>query len=303
MKIKQARKYSAVITTLSAVFLLSGTRPAHATAFPTLDPARNFALLALNGNIQQSGPTPPSGANQFNVDGNIGVASAGFKYQGSGSVNISGDFYINTGSTFQTSSSGTRGVVIQNAATDTLLANARTAAINTSAMFAVAPANQTFGTLSGSTTISQSTVGNYIFNISSINLSSNDAITLSAPAGSTFVLNVTGAFSLSGSSHIQLAGGLTAGDVLYNALGTGNVQFSGGGNSSGVTGIILAVDRNVQLSPALIIGEVIGRSISLSSGASVIGVVPEMNTVLMVPVLLGLMLLGSLRRFARKTAA
>jgi len=271
-----------------------------AGVFTSLDPALFYTVLALDGNVQQSGPTPPSGQNQNNIQGNIGVASPGFKYQGSGSVNDPGEFDIHTGSTFSTSSSGTTGPLMQGPAIDARLENARTAAINTSSFYAGQTPNASYGNLSGNFTISQGTVGNYIFNVAGINLSGNDTITLSAPTGSTFVLNVSGSFQLSGSTHISLAGGLTAADVLYNVLGTGNVAFSGGGNSSGIDGILLAINRDVMLSPVLINGAVIAKDINMSSGASVLGVVPEMNAGLMIPGLVGLMLLASSRRLLKR---
>jgi choice-of-anchor A domain-containing protein len=288
---------------VAAVLCACAVTSSQAGVFQSLDPALFYTVLALDGNVQQSGPTPPAGSNQNNIQGNIGVASAGFKYQGSGSVNDPGEFDIHTGSTFSTSSSGTKGPVMQGSAIDARLENAKAAALNTSSFYAGQTANATYGNLSGNFTISEASAGNYIFNISSINLSGSDTITLSAPAGSSFVLNITGAFSLSGSTHISLAGGLTATNVLYNVLGSGNVAFSGGGNSSGLDGILLAVDRTVMLSPVLINGAVIARDINMASGASVIGVVPEMNAGLIIPGLVGLMVLASSRRFLKRKAA
>ncbi len=289
-------------TALCAFALLFGNPlSANASFSNMLAPAEYYAVLALNGNIQQSGPLPPSGDNQNNIQGNIGVASSGYKYQGSGSVNTPGSFDIHTGSNFQTSSHGIQGPVNQNSAADARLEAAKAAAFDTSAFFASQTPTATYGSLGGDFTISQSSVGNYVFNISSISLSGNDRITLSAPAGSCFVLNITGNMSFSGSTHISLAGGLTPANVLYNVLGTGSaVSFSGGGNSSGVDGIILAVNRSIQISPGLINGAVIGRDINMSSGASVIGVVPEVNASLVIPGFLGLIILASSGRFLRR---
>ncbi len=68
---------------------------------------------------------------------------------------------------------------------------------------------------------------------------------------------------------------LSAADVLYQALATGHLRFSGNENAPSVTGIILAVARTVQLSPAPSIDVLTGRSVNLSSSASMMGLVPE----------------------------
>jgi hypothetical protein len=50
-------------------------------------------------------------------------------------------------------------------------------------------------------------------------------LTLNGAAGSAFVLNISGAFSLGGKAKILLTGGLTVSDVLFNVTG-GNSTFS-----------------------------------------------------------------------------
>src|SRR5438477_34593 len=67
-----------------------------------------------------------------------------------------------------------------------LLNSAWADAVNASAQLASLTPTQTLGAINSGMTISESSVGHYVFNISSISLNQS-ALTLSAPAGSTFV--------------------------------------------------------------------------------------------------------------------
>ena len=155
-----------------------------------------------------------------------------------------------------------------------------TDAVNASnAMAAMAP-TQTFGAINSGLTISENSVGTYVFNISSINLN-QDHITLSAPAGSTFVLNISGDITLAGGSPgngILLGGGLKSSDVFINLTGVNSsLTTSGGGNANQIFGTVLAVGMNasVNLHPGQINGEIIARTLTTSSGS--LGVVPEVT--------------------------
>lgn len=88
----------------------------------------------------------------------------------------------------------------------------------------------------------------------------------------TVIVNVTGKFTLGGGSKIVLAGGLDEVHVIYNVIGTGDVQFSGDADSgvpnSEITGVLFAPYRSIALAPGRVNGAVIGggASITLSSG-------------------------------------
>ena len=145
-------------------------------------------------------------------------------------------------------------------------------AVNASAMLASLAPTQTFGAITTGMTISEATKGDYVFNISSINLNQS-ALTLSAPAGSQFVLNISGNITLNGGSQgngILLAGGLTSNDVFINLTGTdSNLTTSGGGNAQQIFGTVIATGLNasVNLHPGQINGEIIARTLTTSSGA------------------------------------
>ena len=70
--------------------------------------------------------------------------------------------------------------------------------------------------------------------------------------------------------------GIQPKDVLYNILGSGGqVAFTGGGGGTGcckssVDGTLIALNRNIALSPGLVNGELIGgQNISIVSGSTV----------------------------------
>ncbi|MGB8353159.1 MAG: hypothetical protein WCD79_04670 [Chthoniobacteraceae bacterium] len=184
--------------------------------------------------------------------------------------------------------------------------NAQTASANLAAL----TPTQTIGAITTGQTITESSVGNYVLSISSINLN-QAALTLSAPAGSTFVLNISGNITLAGGSQgngLLLAGGLTSNDVVYNLTGaSSSLTTSGGGNAQVIQGIVLATGANasVNLHPGGVDGEVIATTYTSSSGALVQGTfttIPEANTgYVLAPILLGVLLLFSRNIFGMKS--
>jgi len=271
--------------------LLTFPLSSYANVMNSLGTAQDFSLLSLAGGVFQSG----SGS----VQGTIGVAAPFSRYTGSGRINDPGGFDILTRSTFRSSAKGTRGPVNQNAQTDALLLSAKAAASSTSTLASGLLPTASYGILQNSTTISETHEGQYVFDLSGINLRGGSKLTLSAPAGSTFVLNVGsllrgGAFNLR-SAQIILTGGLTAHDVLWNVLGSGSVNLA----SSTVNGIVLALNRSVNVTGGEVNGELVGGSISLSGG-HVNGpppVVPEANTVVVLIPVIGAILFSASRRF------
>ena len=247
-----------------------------------LGAAANFTVLALTGNFDDSGPfTGP-----FNISGDIGVATSGNKFQASGPTTYNGKVFLHSGVSYNSSAKG-----VPQATTgpnvDSMLEQAKSDAFAASAAATALGQNPTatYGTIKTNTTISESVAGNYVFNLTGIDFSGGKTLTLSAPAGSSFVLNISTTFKLT-DGNILLAGGLSPGDVLYNYTGTAGVQFSGGGNSSKVYGTLLAPNTEIALTPGLVVGQLIGGSIRLASGAQI---VPEPS----IPALLILGGLGS----------
>jgi hypothetical protein len=98
---------------------------------------------------------------------------------------------------------------------------------------------------------------------------SRDAIfTLEGTATTTFVINVTKRFSLSGNTQVNLVG-VQWNNVLFNIQGAGGV-ISLSGNAS-LSGILIANGRTVRLSGnSTIYGEVRGERLQLGGSSRVI---------------------------------
>ena len=120
----------------------------------------------------------------------------------------------------------------------------------------------------------------------------NGTLTLSAPRGGEFIINISRKFSLSGGSKILLGGGLTPYAVLFNVTGAGDKVALTGGTTNGVpntkiSGIILAPEREISLSPGLVTGEVIGggKQIAITSAGQVNNLEQLKATISAVPTL------------------
>jgi len=286
------RFFLTALCALSVTFL-AGNASASMIGPVDLGTAGQFTLLALNGDIQDSGPTGPD-ATSASVVGPIGIASAGHKFQTSGSRIYDGPIYIHTGSTWSSSAIGFPAPQ-QSAAIDAMLAQARADAFAASNFAAGLAATASYGDINSSLSITENGVGNYVFDIKSINFSGGKSLTLSGPAGSNFILNIQqGGITLSPGS-IVLAGGLTPDHVLINYTGTNDIKTSGGSNSSRIYANILAPNAHVQLTPGFVAGFIIAESIQMSSGANVVPV-PEVTPKSVIFGFLGLVVAFGSRR-------
>jgi hypothetical protein len=208
--------------------------------------------------------------------GNICIAPHGTLSM-SGSEFITGTVELGLGATFNNSSSGVVGGVLQNVDLSSEIAAAYAAAASDAAL----PCTQSFGTLDG---VSVKTItgvsGVNVICVQNVTLSGRQ-ILLKGPADATFIFSVKGQFVLTGGGagpqiRVDTSTGLKPSAVLYNILGKGpDVAFSGGGGgvnccAAVVDGTILAPLRNINLSPGLVNGEVISAlNINIVSGSSV----------------------------------
>lgn len=113
----------------------------------------------------------------------------------------------------------------------------------------------------------------------------NSTLTLQAPPDqlfTTFLINITGHFVVSGNSKIVLVGGIQplAGcnhptsfdevDVLYNVRGSGDPVIIA--DKSEISGVVLAPSRDIQIADSTVNGEVIGggKQIHVTGGSQVV---------------------------------
>jgi choice-of-anchor A domain-containing protein len=232
--------------------------------------------------------------NESSITGNVGILGGAGQYSTSGDAFIDGTAFLAGAQVIDPTRAAN---VITNA--DTLLQQARTDALSAAGFAAgLSPTIVSGPPLSGNPatinggfghiTISGG-AGTNVVNLYDLYLTNDDVLTLDAPAGAAFVINISNEFKINGSSNggrIELSGGLTPLNVLYNLVGSGKDVVLTGGSTGNVPnaqiyGTVLAPQRSVQFTPGVVYGEIIsgGSELTLTSGADAIGfeVVPEVS--------------------------
>ena len=157
-------------------------------------------------------------------------------------------------------------VLVPTSITNTALTDAQ----NVSSYASSLPANQTFGAITGTKTIS----GNAGLNVIDVASIHNALLTLSGPANAIFVINVSGKFQTN--KAMTLTGGILASNVLFNFTGTsGQVLSTSGGDK--LYGTFLATDGGqFQFSDLNLDGELINTDgkVQFVSGAKISDVTP-----------------------------
>ncbi len=234
-----------------------------------LGPASETTVLEL-GAAQVSINGPAGG-----ILGDVYIAPGGKANFSGGGEYLTGNVYLGAGATYQNS-----GLIVQGSVyTDQDLSAQINAAYATYDNAVSAPCTQTIAKLDGQnvTTVTGS-VGLNVICVGDVNISGKQ-VYLTGPAGTQFIIKVSGNFALTGGGNgpqIRAAGGVKPSDILYVFVGSGpSVAFSGGGGGENccaaiVDGTLLAPYRQIQLSPGLVNGEVIsGENISIVSGSGV----------------------------------
>jgi len=230
----------------------------------------------------------PPNATDLQVDGDIALAGVYSRLTVSGHTSISGgDRFEQMTSTESINSTGTiTGSRFSSTMINSQLNSGVTSLKNVSmtaaglTATATSPTSLNIGKNQSRTFDNTSFGGKYVMNLSSFvmgggtNGGSGGMLTLNGAAGSAFVINVSGAFSLGSNARIVLAGGLTVSDVLFNVTGS-NSTFSIGGdavfsgtllayNKSGAQRTLTITGHNTQIN-----GELLANRIQLQSGAHV----------------------------------
>jgi hypothetical protein len=228
---------AAFVAAACSLTVLSG--PARATSTPiTLGTATNYGVLTGLGET-----TTVNGG--FRLTGNLGLG-AGYIVRASGTNSQTGTTYYdgsNGGSWTNTGTYTSAGST--NTSLSQPVADAIAASNNAAALSATAGLADQGGSITSSVTISALTnLSENVLDLSSVNLT-NGTITFNdnGNAGAKYIVNVTGAFNLSGTT-IQLAGGAAASDIIFNIEGTGqSVQITGGTT----LGTLLVPNSNVTI--------------------------------------------------------
>ena len=246
--------------------------------------ANNISVLAIGPATSTSLSTAISGGV---LSGDVDIASGGFSMNGG---TISGSVYVDSSAT-PSWTGGTisglapaPGVIVQtgigtNGTALTSWSSGAFTLSNADKVLAGTQVSVNGGALgyvtsinySGGTNTITGGAGVNVLDLSSFSITGG-TLTLSAPAGGSFVLNDTGSFSING-GNIDLAGSLTGGGVLYNVTGTytdtsGTEAIVSGSNWSGV---LLDESGDVAVSGGVnACGEVIGGGsfINISGGVA-----------------------------------
>ena len=227
-------------------------------------PTNRWAVFTLG-----SGPGVNVMSSGANIWGDVAFAGSGNSNL-SGFGSIRGDVVSSSsGSTVRSSTFAISGSILNNQNSNLVqgVSDAHSASNSAFALTASAgyptTINQNTSLLLNDTTLSHTVV----LQLTDFVLSGTAALTLQGTAATTYIINVTNKFSLSGSSVVQLTGGLTADNVLFNVRGAGDATMS---SSSLLNGILLATDRTAKLSgSATVYGQVIANKISLAGVSSV----------------------------------
>jgi choice-of-anchor A domain-containing protein len=141
-----------------------------------------------------------------------------------------------------------------------------------------------------------------VISLSDITLHSDGLLTLQGSASDYFVFNITGTYTQSGKSSVQLSGGLTASNVLWNFIGSGNGANIGTGMNGVAYGTFLAPDRDFSITDTILYGSIITQGhLAIGSQALVVAV-PEVTAMWIWPGFLGLVCAVEVHRRRRKAA-
>ena len=199
------------------------------------------------------------------VIGNYGLGGQG-KLSITGSSTITGKLVNHTGGQVNGANAISGGVTTNDAQLAQALADAQ-ALSDAAAAEASTPAYASLINVTGSMTITGGPGEKVVLNLQTFKLDGGATFTLQGTTTTSFIINVSKKFALTGGSAITLSG-VPPQNVLINIRGTGEqVAFSG---KASMSGILLALNRKVDLSSGFVLGKVIANQVVITSGGNVV---------------------------------
>jgi hypothetical protein len=244
-----------------ALFAVLGASRAHADSFSDLSSAgagpANYAVLGLGEGTSSSQGVPLNEVDLslVTVNGNVGIGQKGTIVNMAPSK-INGNVYE-----YQSGQYSGPGTLTgsQNVSPSTLSANVAGANKAAADAAAAAATQSSFGSITTATTITGTAGLNVIDINGAINLN-NANLTLDGPSNAFFILDVTGNVSLTGTASLDVAGGVTDSDVLYNLESSTAEVTTHVGDT--INGIVLAAGSGSSMNlDGAFNGELIGNSI------------------------------------------
>ena len=217
---------------LSMALVTSLPRPAEAacdcSTLPTLGRAARFPALGIGDILVELQGSVL--ADSSTVDGNIGVTGAGGTIHIQGNAEVAGDVGHETGSTLVCTPSGCAGK-IGGTVFETDMSGPAADAIAASTALAAMTTTQSYGALTGSTTIAGNGCINVISITGDIDLGGNREVTITGTTDDYFVINLSGDLLTSGTADVVLDG-MDPSHVIFN-LTTPGARVELGGDSGG----------------------------------------------------------------------
>jgi hypothetical protein len=262
---------AAIIVMVGSIGRAKADAPTIVSVSQLLGSASNYAVLGI-GSSSAGNPAGTLNNSLVTINGNQGVGFGGRIINMAPSA-VNGNVFQ-----YQAGQYGGPGHLGGSISTSGVLLNQAFADAMTAARLAASLSpTQTFGGISRATTIN----GNGGLNVININGDITTTLILNGSASDIFIVNVTGTLSLTGSTVLGVAGGVSGNNVLYNFTGSGTITTH---VNNMVNGTLLAPNYDYILHS--LNGRIIGgQNITLMSGATVNGAppppVPEPTTMLL----------------------
>ena len=262
---------AAIIVLAGSIGQAKADAPTIVSVTQLLGSASNYAVLGI-GSSAAGNPAGTLNNSLVTINGNQGVGFGGRIINMAPSA-VNGNVFQ-----YQAGQYGGPGHLGGSITTSGVLLNQAFADAMTAARLAASLSpTQTFGSITQATTIN----GNGGLNVININGDITTTLILNGSASDIFIVNVTGTLSLTGSTVLGVAGGVSGNNVLYNFTGSGTITTH---VNNMVNGTLLAPNYDFILHS--LNGRIIGgQNITLMSGATVNGPptppVPEPTTMLL----------------------